>query len=150
MKVVLLTDVPNLGRKSEVKSVSPGYAKNFLFPRGFAMVLTSAVAADLEIQSEAKKKQAEKELVAAEAMARKLDGLEVEVPIKVSKDGVGYAGLSAQKIAETLSKIGFKISKNQVKIKSPIKKLGDYMVAVALPHGLEAEVKIIVVAEGEE
>lgn len=150
MKVVLLSDVPKLGRKSEVKIVSPGYARNFLFPRGLAMVLTSAVAVDLEIQSEAKKKQAEEELLEAEAMAKKLDGLEVEVPLKVSKDGVGYAGLSGQKISETLGGIGFKIGKNQIKIKAPIKKIGEYMVTVSLPHGLEAEVKIVVVAEEAE
>ncbi|MFY9493502.1 MAG: 50S ribosomal protein L9 [Minisyncoccia bacterium] len=147
MKVVLLSDVPNLGRKSEVKNVSPGYAKNFLFPRGLAMVLTSTAVLELVGQDLAKKRQAEKDLVEAEAAAHKLDGLEIEVAMKVSKDGVGYAGVSAQKIAETLSGLGFKISKNQIKINSPIKKLGEYPVAVSLPHGLEAEVKMIVVAE---
>lgn len=147
MKVVLLSDVPKLGRKSEVKTVSPGYAKNFLFPRGLAMILTSTVALDLEVQSEAQKKRAEKELAEAETMAQKLDGLEVAVSMKVSKDGVGYAGLSAAKIAETLSGLGFKISRNQVKIKTPIKKLGEHLVTVSLPHGLESEVKIMVVAE---
>ena len=67
--------------------------------------------------------------------------------MKVSKEGVGYAGLSAQKIAETLSGIGFKISKSQIKIKSAIKKVGDHMIVVSLPHGLEAEVKVVVVSE---
>ncbi|MEK7564917.1 MAG: 50S ribosomal protein L9 [Patescibacteria group bacterium] len=147
MKVVLLKDVPSLGKKSQVKTVTPGYAKNFLFPRGLAMVLTSAVAMDLDVQSEAKKKKAEKELVEFESMAQKLEGLEVEIPMKVSKEGVGYAGLSAQKIAETLSGIGFKISKSQIKIKSAIKKVGDHMIVVSLPHGLEAEVKVVVVSE---
>ena len=70
MKVVLLKDVPSLGKKSQVKTVTPGYAKNFLFPRGLAMVLTSAVAMDLDVQSEAKKKKAEKELVEFESMAQ--------------------------------------------------------------------------------
>ncbi|MDP3764510.1 MAG: 50S ribosomal protein L9 [bacterium] len=147
MRVVLLKDVPKLGKKSDVKMVSPGYAKNFLFPRGLAMVLTSAVAMDLDVQSEAKKKQAERELVEMESMAQKLEGLEIEIPMKVSKEGIGYASLSAQKIAETLSGIGFKITKSQIKIKNPIKKLGDHMVMVSLPHGLESEVKIIVVEE---
>lgn len=150
MKVVLLADVSKLGRKSEIKNVSPGYAKNFLFPRGLAMVLTSAVALDLEVQDEAKKKQAEKELIEAEALAQKLDGLEIEIAMRVSKKGAAYAGVSSQKIAETLSKLGFKVAKNQIKIESPIKKTGDYMVAVTLPHGLETEVKVIVVSESED
>ncbi len=147
MKVVLLKDVPKLGKKSDVKTVSPGYAKNFLFPRGLAMVLTSAVSSDLDAQSEAKKRQAEKELLDVENMAQKLEGLEIEIPMKVSKEGIGYAALSSQKIADTLSGIGFKIAKSQIKIKNPIKKLGDSMVTISLPHGLEAEVKVIVVSE---
>ncbi|MBI2052202.1 MAG: 50S ribosomal protein L9 [Candidatus Sungbacteria bacterium] len=149
MKVVLLADVPKLGRKSEVKNVSPGYAKNFLFPRGLAMVLTSTAVLELEQQDVAKKKQAEKDLIETETLAQKLDGLEIEIAMKVSKDGVGYAGVSIQRIADVLVGLGFKISKSQVKINSPIKKLGEYAVVISLPHNLEAEVKITVVAEPE-
>ena len=147
MKVVLLSDIPKLGRKSEVKNVSPGYAKNFLFPRGLAMVLTSTAVLELEQQSVAKRKQAEDELVHSQVLAQKLDGLEIEIAIKASKDGVGYAAVSAQKIAETLQNLGFDVKKNQVQIKSPIKKLGDYSVTVNLPHDLESEIKVVVVGE---
>ena len=149
MKVVLLSDIPKLGRKSEVKNVSPGYAKNFLFPRGLAMVLTSTAVLELEQQSAAKRKQAEDELVHSQVLAQKLDGLEVEIAIKASKDGVGYAAVSAQKIAETLQNLGFDVKKSQVQIKSPIKKLGDYSVTVNLPHDLESEIKVVVVGETE-
>lgn len=147
MKVILLSDVSKLGRKSEVKNVSPGYARNFLFPRGLAMLATQSAVLEIDQMSEAKKKAAEKDLVDAEALAQKMDGLEVEVQMKVSKDGVGYAGISAQKIAETLSGIGYKISKSQIKISSPIKKIGEHVVNVNLPHDLEAEVKVIVIPE---
>lgn len=149
MKVILLSDVPNVGKKSEVKNVSPGYAKNFLFPRGLAMLATSSAILEAEQIDKIKKESAEKELVQTEKIAQKLDGLEVEISMKVSKEGVGYAGVSAQKIAETLSNLGYKISKSQVRISTPIKKLGEYVVTVELPHDLEAEVKIIVVAEEE-
>ena len=147
MKVILLADVSKLGRKSEIKTVSPGYAKNYLFPRGLAAVLTSTAVLELEIHSEAAKKAAEKELLIAETIAGKLDGLEIEVPLKVSKEGIGYAAVSATKIAETLNKLGIKIKSNQIKINSPLKKIGEYTVIVTLTHGLEAEVKIMVVAE---
>ena len=110
MKIVLLADVPKLGRKSEVKNVSPGYAKNFLFPRGLAMILTSTAVLELEQQDVAKKKQAEKELIEAEFLGKKLDGLEIEIAMKVSKDGVGYAGVSTQIIPEILSRFCFYIS----------------------------------------
>lgn len=146
MKVILLSDVSKLGRKSEIKNVSPGYAKNYLFPRGLAAVLTSTAVFELEIHNEAAQKEAEKELLAVEATASKLDGLEIEVPLKVSKEGMGYAAVSAAKIAETLQKLGVKVKSAQIKISSPLKKLGEYTVTVVLKHGLEAEVKVTVVA----
>lgn len=147
MKVILLADVPKLGQKSEIKNVSPGYAKNYLFPRGLAAVLTSTAVLELEIHNEAAKKAAEKELMLAETIATKLDGLEIEVPLKVSKEGMGYAAVSAAKIAETLQKLGVKVKSGQIKISSPLKKLGEYTVTVVFKHGLEAEVKVTVVAE---
>ena len=114
------------------------------------MVLTATAVLELEQQDVAKKKQAEKELIETEILTQKLDGLEIEIAMKVSKDGVGYAGVSTQRIAEVLAGLGFKISKSRVKINSPIKKLGEYAVVISLPHNLEAEVKITVVAEPEE
>jgi large subunit ribosomal protein L9 len=147
MKVILLSDIPKVGKKSEVKNVSPGYAKNFLFPRGLAMLATHSAVIEIEHISDAKKKIAERELLKAEEFAQKMDGLEVEIQMKVSKEGVGYAAISSQKIAETLSKLGYKISKSQIKIPSPIKKIGEHIVNVSLPHDLEAEIKIIVIPE---
>lgn len=149
MKVILLIDVPKLGQKSEVKNVSAGYARNYLFPRKLAAAVSSAALLELEFQNEINRKAAEKELVQTEALAQKIDGLEIEMLLKVSKEGVGYAAISAQRIAEALQGLGYKISKNQVKIKTPIKKLGEHNAAIVLPHGLEAEIKIIVVAEAE-
>lgn len=143
-----MADVPKLGRKAEVKTVNPGYARNYLFPRGLAAVLTSSVAVELDSGIEAKKEQAEKELVQAQALARKLDGLEVEIVAKISKDGSSaYAAISTQKIAETLQKLGHEIDKKWVEIKEPIKKVGEYKIKINLPHDLEAEITVVVVPE---
>ena len=147
MKIILTQDVPKLGKKSEVKNVSPGYAKNFLFPKGFARVLTSTAVLELEQKSEAERMVAEKELIKSQAMAAKMDGLEIEVMVKISKDGAAYAAVTAAKIAETLKVLGYNVSKDQVEIKTPIKKIGDYMVTINLAHGLEVEIKVIVVPE---
>lgn len=147
MKVILLSDIPNVGRKSEIKTVSPGYARNFLFPRGLAMLATHSVVLEIERVSDEKRKSAEEDLEKISALARKLDGLEIEIPMKVSKEGVGYAAVSAQKISEVLKKFGYKISKNQIEIGSQIKKIGEYVVTVSLPHDLESEVKITVISE---
>lgn len=147
MRVILLSDVPKLGRRMEVKDVKPGFAKNYLFPRGYAKVLTSSALLELEQQSEAKKLAAEKELVQAETLAAKLEGLEVEVPIKASKAGKSYAAVSALQIADVLKKLGCNVSKNQITIADPIKKAGEYQVTINLPHGLESQVKIVAVEE---
>ena len=73
--------------------------------------------------------------------------MEIEISTKVSKDGVGYAAISTSKIADTLKKLGFAVDKKQIQIKEPIKKLGEYLVKISMIHGLEAEIKIIVMAE---
>ena len=149
MKVILLADVPKLGQKREVKNVAPGYARNFLFPRGLATVLTSSAALELDSEIMAKRALAEKELVQAQALARKLDGLEVEIPVKVAKGGsAAYAAVSSQKIAETLRKLGYDIDKKWVELKEPIKKIGEYKIKINLPHDLEAEITAAIVSEG--
>ena len=148
MKVILLSDVPKLGNRREIKNVTPGYARNFLFPRGLATVLTSSAVLELEKLDVTKQAESEEELVQTQILARKLDGLEVEVAIKIAKDGdSGYAAVSTQKIAETLQKLGFEVKKSQVEISEPIKKLGEYLVKINLPHHLEVEIKIIVIPE---
>ena len=149
MKVVLLEDVEKLGKKFEVKEVSDGYARNYLIPKGLAKPATKEVLEWVKIQKEIKEKRAEQELKKVQAMATKVDGQEVVIPVKVGEEGQLYESVGAQKIWEELKKLGFGLKKSQIELEKPIKELGEFPVKVKFDHNLEAEIKVIVVEEEE-
>jgi len=149
MKVVLLEDVEKLGKKFEVKEVSDGYARNYLIPKGLAKPATKEVLEWVKIQKEIEEKRAEQELKKVQAMATRVDGQEVVIPVKVGEEGQLYESVGAQKIWEELKKLGFGLKKSQIELEKPIKELGEFPVKVKFDHNLEAEIKVIVVEEEE-
>lgn len=150
MKVILLQDVPKVGRRYEVVTVSTGFARNYLLPRGLAKSATPAALKELEERHEEEVKRAEEELAGFQDLASRLDGLEIEIPIKVSPTGEAYSAVSTQKITQVLESLGYKIKKGEITLlDGPIKHIGEYRVVVGLKHGLEAKILIAVVAEEE-
>ena len=94
MKVVLLQDIENIGKKDEVKNVANGYARNFLFPKKLAKIATKEVIAELEKQKELEEKEAEEALKATQEIVKKIDGLEIEVPVKTDEEGKLYGSIN--------------------------------------------------------
>ena len=147
MKIILIKDVPDIGKKYDVKNVSDGYARNFLFPKKLAIVATVKEIKNLELKKEAARIEAEKDLVKNQEIARKLEDMEIEVPTKTGKDGSLYAAISTAQIAKVLKEKGFEIKKDQIKIAEPIKEMGEKEIIVEFPHGLEVKIKVIVIEE---
>jgi large subunit ribosomal protein L9 len=147
MKVILLKDVEKLGQKGDVKEVADGYARNFLIPNKLAVLATKAELVKLEEQKKIEAQKAEEELVHFQEIASQIDGLELEIPAKVSEDGKLFGAVAASQIAEKLKEKGFEIKKEQIKTGEPIKEIGEYEATVEFPHNLEAKIKIIVVEE---
>lgn len=150
MKVILLQDIENLGKKGDVKEVADGYARNFLLPNKIVKPATKEALAELEKEKEVAAKKAEEELKTTQELVSQVDGQEVEVPMKFKENGETYGSVTPYKISQILKKKGFNIKKTQVKLKEPIKKLGEYPVTINFDHGLEAEIKIIVTEEKKE
>ena len=153
MRVILLKDIENLGKKYDVKQVKTGYAKNFLIPKGLAKRATKENLDWLEAQREKEAEKAEKELKGFQGLASKLDGQEVSFTLRVGEKGEVFGSVNVLKISRELKDLGFKIKKSQVGLAEPIKELGEFPVKINLPHGLEAEIKVIVeeeVVEEEE
>ena len=147
MKVILLQDVENLGKKWEVKDVSDGYAKNFLLPQGFVKPATTREVEEAERLRVEEEARAQTDLEGVEELASKLDGYEVKIVAPVGDEGQLYAAISPQKISSVLEAEGFKISHKQIKISEPIKELGEFAVAVEFDHGLEVEIQVTVESE---
>ncbi|MCL5011077.1 MAG: 50S ribosomal protein L9 [Patescibacteria group bacterium] len=147
MKVILIQEVEGLGKAFETKEVNDGYARNFLFPKKLVRDFSSAN------EKWAQEQQAKQEAEAAEAlkevakMAGKIDGLEIEMPVKIGDKGQLFEKVNSQKIASKLQDMGYDIKKTQVDLAGDIKELGEFEAKIKFDHGLEANVKLIIVAE---
>ena len=147
MRVILLQDVENLGKKYEIKEVKNGYARNFLIPKKLAKPATKEALKWLEMQKEIEEKRAEEELKKVQELATKVDGAEVVIPVKVGEDGQLFEKVGVQKILEKLNEMGFGIKKNQIELPEPIKELGEFPVKIKFSHNLEAEITVVVTEE---
>ena len=147
MKVILLKDVQDIGKKYEIKEVKNGYARNFLIPRDLAKTVTKQSLKWLETQKEIIEKEIEEDLKKAQKMASTLDRLELNIPIKVGQEGQLFESINSQKIAEKLKEMGFEVKKSKIILEKPIKTLGEFPIKINLDHNLEVEIRVIVVEE---
>jgi len=149
MRVILLQDIENLGKKWDIKNVKDGYARNFLIPQGSVKPATKEALIWLDKQKEIHTKIQEEDLKKTEALVGGIDGLELEILEKAGEDGKLYGAITQNKISDKLKEIGFDIKKEQIKISEPIKDLGEYKISIIFEHNLEAEIKIIVKEDKE-
>ncbi|MBI3631747.1 MAG: 50S ribosomal protein L9 [Candidatus Staskawiczbacteria bacterium] len=147
MKVILLKDVQDLGKKYEVKEVKNGHARNFLIPQGLAKTATKQALKWLESQKEIIEKEIVEDLKKAQEMASGLDGLELNMPVKVGGEGQLFESINSQKIADKLKEVGFEVKKSKIILEKPIKTLGEFPIKISLDHNLEVEVRVIIVEE---
>ncbi len=150
MKVILLKDVPNTGRKNDIKEVSPGFARNFLIPKKLAVVADNESLKKLEIKKKVESENATKELKEIEAIVSKIDGQEIEINIKAGKEGQLFESVNKQKISEHLKEMGYNINKEDVVLETPIKEVGEFPIKLKFDHNLEAEVRIIIKGSEEK
>jgi len=147
MKVILLQDIENIGKKFDVKEVKNGYARNFLIPKGLVKLATKEALKWLETQKEIQEKSAEGELKGVQEAVSKIDGLEVIIPVKIGEKGQFFEKIDPRDISEKIKEAGFKIKKNQIDLAEPIEELGEFPVKIKFEHNLEAEIKVIIVEE---
>lgn len=147
MKVILLQDIENVGKKYDLKDVADGFARNFLIPKNLVKIATKDSLKWLETQRANMEKNAEEELKKIQEMASKLDGFELIVSVPVGEEGQLFSAVSAQKIADKLEEMGYKLKKSQIALEEPIKEQGEYPIKLKLEHNLEAEIKVIVAPE---
>ena len=148
MKVILIQNVEGLGKKYEVKEVKAGYARNYLFPKKLAQLADEKSMKWLEIQSENIGKLQEEGFKKTQSIVTKIDGSELVFSLKVGSKGQLFESISEQKIKDKIKEeTGIEISKSQIQIKEPIKKIGEFSVKLNFDHNLEANIKIITVED---
>jgi large subunit ribosomal protein L9 len=148
MEVILKTNIEKLGAKDEVVKVRPGYARNYLIPRGYAV---SATESARKVLSENLKQRAHKEtkiLADAQSLAEKLNGLELKIGTKASDTGKIFGSVNTIQISEALGKAGHAIDRKSISLSDDnIKTLGSYEARIKLHKEVSATVKFEVVAE---
>lgn len=147
MKIILLQDLENVGKKYEVKKVKNGYARNFLIPQNLAKSATKQNLKWLEAQKEIIQKEVEEDLKKIQKMASNMDGIEVNISVKVGDEGQLFESINSQKIVEKLKEMGFDVKKSQINLEEPIKEIGEFPIKISLDHNLEAEVRVLVAGQ---
>ncbi len=145
MDVILLEDLKGVGAKGAMVHVKPGYARNFLLPRGLA-IPAGDKAANLYKELERQKRFKEDRLVAqAREAAAKLDGVEVNIPSQANEEDTLFGSVTNSDVADALAQAGHKVDKHQIELPDHIKQLGRYDVPVRFFGGVTATVKLWVV-----
>lgn len=146
MEVILTQDVDSLGNAGEVVKVKAGYGRNYLLPRGYALIATRGNMAQLEhhkrrIAAEQAKLRAE-----YEAQAKKLGGVSVAIPRAVGEGDKLFGSVTNKDIAEALAQQDIKLDRKLIKLSDPIKEVGSHEVEVRFTNDVKVQLKVTVVA----
>lgn len=147
VKVLLTENVDNLGIVGDVVNVRTGYARNFLLPRRLATTPSEeAVAAIAAKRAEAERQLAELRKV-REGMTTRMEGIEITLQRSCNDQGVLYAAVTQQDIAEALKTLGFDVKPREVRLAEAIKTIDSYQVTLKFDSDLLASIKVWVVAD---
>jgi large subunit ribosomal protein L9 len=149
MKVILRSDITNVGRQGEVKEVSPGFARNYLVPQNLAMEATSS---NLKIWAREKVKfesQREKIIALAREIASKLEAFEFIVKVKIGDNGKVFGSVTPANLSKIFAEKGFEVNKRDILLSDNIKEVGNYEVNVRLHPEVVVKAKISIVSDKE-
>lgn len=146
IEVILRETVPNLGRSGEIVRVRPGYARNYLFPRGLAVYADRRNRRLLEHEQRIAAMRYERQKSEAEGLAQRLTQTRLEFRMRAGGEGKLFGSVTNQDIHKSLEQLGIEIDRRRIQLEEPIKNLGEYTVPVHLPAGVVAHVTVVVEA----
>ena len=151
MQVILLSDVEKVGLRGDVVEVARGYARNFLLPRRLAEPATPERIAELRRRDAARARQEAKTVEDAQAIAGRLEDLELRFDVRAGPTGALFGSVTASDLADRLwQQHKIRVDRRKIDLAEPIKRIGRYTVGVELFADVRAEVRAAVVPEGGE
>jgi len=147
MKVILKQDVDKLGRKGDIVNVAPGFGRNYLIPRKLAIAVTPTNVKMIEIERQALKKKLEAERETYRTLAQKIGQVTLTFQRKAGDKDVIFGSVSASDVKDGLDGLGFEVDKKKILLDEPIKRLGNFTVAVKVSPEDRAEIKVVVARE---
>jgi large subunit ribosomal protein L9 len=146
VKLILSEDVPNLGEAGDVVNVKPGYARNYLLPRGMAAVATESRVKELEHHKRVITEKLAKQLKDLEAVRNRLQALTLETTAQAGEEGKLFGSVTSQNVVELLVQKGFEIDRRKIDLPQPIKSVGEHEIPIKLRREFVAKVKLVVSA----
>ena len=149
MKVILTDNIVRVGVKGDLVDVKSGYFRNYLDPQGLAVKATKENMEELEKMRDQLKKEEAENRKAAEALKEKIEALTVEQKVRVGEDGKLFGSVTNKDIAEALAGQGIELDRKRIEEVEKIDGLGEFVINARLYEGVNAELKVNVVAEVE-
>jgi large subunit ribosomal protein L9 len=146
MRVILLKDVPGLGKKGDIKDVKDGYGRNFLIRDKLAEILTPQITNRLQMEKSQDEKAAGALKEKTLAVKEKIEKLNLAIKTKIGEAGQVFGSVTPVKIIAELEKHDIRIEKEQI-LSEPIKTLGEHEIKIKLPQGIGAVLVIKIEAE---
>lgn len=146
MEVILREDVANLGTVGDVVKVKPGFARNYLLPRGLVVVADRRNIGVLEHQKRLAADKRERDRRQAETAAQKLSSVRLVITARAGEEGKLFGSVTNLDIERALSDQGFTVERRRIRLEEPIKSVGEHVVPVHLGVGVDARVTVVVEA----
>ena len=148
MKIILYQDVHNLGEEGDVVVVKDGYARNFLLPKGHAVLFNKANQAIFASRAAAIEKRKEEKRKAAASLKDRIDEMTITLAVSAGDSGKLFGSVTSSMVQEALAKEGIEVERKRIEVSSHmIKMVGSYSVKIRLYEGESAQLKIEVVSE---
>lgn len=149
-QLLLLKDVDALGKKGEIVSAKPGYVRNFLIPKGYAIVANTHTLRKQERLKQERREQAIIDRKESEELVAKLHDLILETKVKVDPEGHMYGSVSPNDILKLFEEKGVAMERKYILLTKPIKETGTHTIALRLKEGVETSCKLSIIPEGVE
>ena len=151
MEIILLQKVDNVGGIGDLVRVKSGYARNYLIPQGKATLATPENKAKFESRRAELEAKAAAELAAAQARAKKLEGLTLKIEMQAGAEGKLFGSVGTVDIAEEIGKRGVEVERSEIRLpEGPLRLVGDHQVALHLHTDVDVEIKVVIVAAEPE
>ena len=150
MKVLLLDNIENIGKRGEVKEVKNGLARNFLLPKKLALRATDHNIRAWESRLNSLKLKDAKIVEDTQAIADGLNTVEISIAVKAGEEDKLFGSVTTQHISDSLKEQGYEVDRKTIQLAEPIKTLGNFDIPIKLHPEVTANIKLDVVKESEE
>lgn len=142
MNLILTRDIEKLGQAGDVVKVKAGYGRNYLLPRGLAMLATEGRVKQLQHQHRVVEDRVRKEVAGHELVAKQLEGLTLDFEVKVGEEGKLFGSVTNGDIGARLAERNFSVDRRKIELPEPIKQVGEYEVTVKLHREVRAQIRV--------